>query len=344
MPSTFVVRTPPLVWAEADAVVQILEEADAPRAQAVSLVEADERRDLWQVEAYYEEAPSRAALENLGLDAAALSIEQLPDTDWVARSLEGLAPVRAGRFHVHGSHDTHLPPGGLRIEITAGTAFGTGHHATTRGCLIAADRLLKRRRPRRILDLGSGTGVLAIAAAKVSRAPALAVDIDPEAVRVTRENARLNGASELVKAAVRLPARGQRFDLILANILAGPLVDLAPEVVARLDPGGALVLSGLTVDQERQVAAAYRNRGLRLDRRLRLDGWSVLVLLRPAFPKKKGPAGVLPAGPSSCQRVEAAHRPPPHTMRRMSLRFSPMSFSSRSSSDSSWRSASAFDR
>jgi hypothetical protein len=141
-----------------------------------------------------------------------------------------------------------------------------------------------------------------------------------------------------------LPARGQRFDLILANILAGPLVDLAPEVAARLDPGGALVLSGLMVDQERQVAAAYRNRGLRLDRRLRLDGWSVLVLLRPAFPKKKGPAGVLPAGPSSCQRVEAAHRPPPHTMRRMSLRFSPMSFSSRSSSDSSWRSASAFDR
>jgi ribosomal protein L11 methyltransferase len=304
MASTFVVRTPPLVRAEADAVVRILEEADAPRAQAVSLVEADGRRDLWQVEAYYEEAPSRAALEDLGLDPAALSIEQLPDADWVARSLEGLVPVRAGRFLVHGSHDTRLPPGGIRMEITAGTAFGTGHHATTRGCLIAADRLLRRRRPRRILDLGSGTGVLAIAAAKVSRAPALAIDIDPEAVRVTRENARLNGASVLVKAALRLPARGPRFDLILANILAGPLVDLAPEVVARLDAGGALVLSGLMVAQERQVAAAYRNRGLRLDRRLRLDDWSVLVFMRPplpkmAFPKKKGPAGVLPAGPSS---------------------------------------------
>jgi len=301
---TFVVRTSPLAWAEADAVMQILEEAEAPEAQAVSLVEADERRVLWRVEAYYEVPPTPAALEELGLDAAALSIEQLPETDWVARSLENLPPVRAGRFLVHGRHDTQLPPGGLRMEITAGTAFGTGHHATTRGCLVAADRLLKRRRPRRILDLGSGTGVLAIAAAKVSRAPALAVDIDPEAVRVTRENARLNGASVLVKAAVRLPARGARFDLILANILAGPLVDLAPEVVARLDPGGALVLSGLMVDQERQVAAAYRNRGLRLASRLRLDNWSVLVFMRPAlpkktFPRKKGPAGVLPAGPSS---------------------------------------------
>lgn len=299
MASTFVVRTPPLVWAEADAVVQILEEADAPVAQAVSLVEADERRALWRVEAYYEVPPTPAMLEQLGLDAATLSIEILPDTDWVARSLEGLAPVRAGRFLVHGRHDTQLPPGGLRVEITAGTAFGTGHHATTRGCLIAADRLLKRQRPRRILDLGSGTGVLAIAAAKVSRAPALAIDIDPEAVRVTRENARLNGASALVKAAVRLPARGARFDLILANILAGPLVDLAPEVVARLAPGGALVVSGLMVDQERQVAAAYRNRGLHLDRQLRLDDWSVLVFMRSGSPKKKGPAGVLPAGPSS---------------------------------------------
>jgi len=293
MASTFIVRSPPLTRAEADELAQALGEAGEPAAGAVSVVETDERRDLWQIEAHYEKAPTRAALENLGLDAAELTIERLPDIDWVARSLEGLAPVRAGRFTVHGSHDRRLPPGGLAIEITAGTAFGTGHHASTRGCLMVADRWLKRRRPRRILDLGSGTGVLAIAAAKVARAPALAVDIDPEAVRVTRHNARLNGASDLVKAALALPAggaAGQRYDLIFANILAGPLVQLAPDLVPRLARGGALVLSGLMADQERQVAAAYRSRGLSLDRRLRLDNWSVLVFTRPAAPhKRKGP-------------------------------------------------------
>ena len=289
----FMVRSPPLAQALADELAEILSEAGEPEAGAVSVVEADERRDLWRIEAYYEEAPSRAALAGLGLETAEFSIERLPDTDWVARSLEGLAPVRAGRFLVHGSHGRNLPPGGLAIEIAAGTAFGTGHHATTRGCLLAADRWLKRRRPRRILDLGSGTGVLAIAAAKVARAPALAVDIDPEAVRVTRANARLNKAADLVKAALALPAFGvatQRHDLIFANILAGPLVRLAPDLAPRLARGGGLILSGLTIDQERQVAAAYRCRGLRLEWRLRLDSWSILVFTRPAARRKsKGP-------------------------------------------------------
>jgi ribosomal protein L11 methyltransferase len=292
---TFVVRSQPLSRVQAEALSEVLVDAGEPEAAAVSLVEADEKRDLWQVEAYYEEEPSPDAFGDLG--AAGLTIEPLPDTDWVARSLEGLAPVRAGRFLVHGRHDTQLPPGGTRLEITAGTAFGTGHHATTRGCLIAADLWLKRRRPRRILDMGSGTGVLAIAAAKVSRAPTLAVDIDAEAVRVTRDNARLNGACDLVKAALALPRTGRRFDLIFANILAGPLVDLAGDLAPRLAPGGALVLSGLMVEQERQVAAAYRNRDLRLDRRLRLDNWSILVFTRGPVPKKKGPTGVLPVGP-----------------------------------------------
>lgn len=291
----FVVRSPPLAREQAEALSEELSEAGEPQAGAVSLIEADEGRDLWRVEALYEEQPSPAALAALGPDAAVLNIEFLPDTDWVARSLEGLAPVRAGRFIVHGSHDRDLPPGGCAIEISAGTAFGTGHHATTRGCLIAADRLLKVRRPRRILDIGSGTGVLAIAAAKLARAPALAVDIDPEAVRVTRENARINGASGLVRAVQSLPARGAAAgaarccDLIFANILAGPLIELAPKLVARLEPGGALVLSGLTVVQERQVGAAYRNRGLTLDRRMRLDNWSILLFTRPG-PQRKSSA------------------------------------------------------
>jgi ribosomal protein L11 methyltransferase len=304
--ATYIVRSPPLARGKADGLCETLSDAIEPEAQAVSLIETDERRDLWRVEAYYEEAPCLAALGRLGLAPAELSIELLPETDWVARSLEGLAPVRAGRFIVHGSHDRLLPPGGCSVEISAGTAFGTGHHATTRGCLIAADRLLKRRRPRSILDLGSGTGVLAIAAAKLAHAPALAVDIDVEAVRVARDNVRLNGASNLVKAALALPAGGaaganRRFDLIFANILAGPLVELAPELVARLEPRGALVLSGLTIDQERQVAAAYRIRGLFFDRRLRLDNWSILVFLRPARAKRKGPAGHYLPGPR-CRR------------------------------------------
>ncbi len=260
-------------------------------ALAVAVNETDEARGRWETIAYFEdESGARAAETVLTLHGA---IAPLPDTDWVARSLQGLAPVTAGRFFLHGSHDRlRRRSGGIALEIDAGTAFGTGHHGTTEGCLAALDALLKRTRPRRILDLGCGTGVLAIAAARALRRKVLASDIDPEAVRVTRRNAARNNAGPLV-AAIAAPglkhagiARGAPYDLIFANILARPLVALAPGLSQSLGPGGALILSGLTLDQSRWILAAYRNRGLVPSRRMARGNWATLVLTRPAKQKR----------------------------------------------------------
>jgi ribosomal protein L11 methyltransferase len=205
--------------------------------------------------------------------------------DWVKATLEELAPVRAGRFIVHGQHDrSKVPPNKLGIEIEAALAFGTGHHGTTRGCLLLLDSVLKARRPRRVLDLGTGTGVLAIAAAKALRVKVLASDIDPLAVRVARDNARLNGTGGLVKtiAAVGLSApdfaRHGPFDLVLANILANPLRQMATPMATHLAPSGLVILSGLLPHQAQAVIAAYRARGLVLERHLVIEGWSSLLM------------------------------------------------------------------
>ena len=192
---------------------------------AVGINETDAVHGLWETVAYFaDEAGALAADAALGLHGV---IASLPDTDWVAGSLQGLAPVAAGHLFLHGSHDRQRRRGGgISLEIDAGTAFGTGHHGTTEGCLVALDALLKRTRPRRILDLGCGTGVLAIAAVRALRAKALASDIDPEAVRVTRRNAVGNNVGPLVEA---IAAPGLKhagiavcapYDLIFANILA----------------------------------------------------------------------------------------------------------------------------
>jgi ribosomal protein L11 methyltransferase len=176
----------------------------------------------------------------------------------------------------------------MPFEIDAGTAFGTGHHGTTAGCLLALDAILKRRRPERILDLGCGTGVLAIAAALAAKRKTLATDIDPEAVRVTHLNAKLNGVAPLLNG-VTAPglkhtriAHGAPYDLIFANILARPLISLAHGLKAILAPGGTLILSGLTRDQIRWVSAAYRNRGLIPSQTLLLGNWATLVFSNPA--------------------------------------------------------------
>jgi ribosomal protein L11 methyltransferase len=208
----------------------------------------------------------------------------LPEIDWVRRSLEGLSPVVAGRFYLHGAHDrAHRRSGGISLEIDAGTAFGTGHHATTMGCLLALDDILKHKAPRQILDVGCGTGVLAIATAKALRRAVLANDIDPVATSVTRLNARANDVAPLVTAITapglkhRRIAAAAPFDLIFANILALPLVTLAGGLSATLAPGGTLVLSGLTHDQEALVRAAYRNRALIPRPPRRIGNWSTLV-------------------------------------------------------------------
>jgi ribosomal protein L11 methyltransferase len=263
--------------------------------EAGAVVSLDERPDgLWSVDAYFEAGEpaeiSARLRDRLGADAfgALTGVAVLPETDWVAVGLAALKPVFAGRFVVHSSHDRgKIPPGRLAIEIDAGQAFGTGHHGTTAGCLATLDRLARSRRFDNALDLGTGSGVLAIALAKLLRRPVLATDIDPLAVRIAAENAALNNAAHLVRTVtapgVKHPAIRVRapFDLIVANILAEPLVRLAPRLSPLLAPRGTLVLSGLLPHQRERVVAAYGAQGAKLETARTFDGWSVLVLTRP---------------------------------------------------------------
>jgi ribosomal protein L11 methyltransferase len=215
-----------------------------------------------------------------------ITVEPLEAEDWVAKSLEGLPPVREGRFLVRGRHARGSEPAGIvAIDIEAGLAFGTGHHATTVGCLAAIERALARRRPRRPLDLGTGTGVLAIAIARLAKVAVVASDIDPVAVRVAAANARANGVGPWVRpfgatglADRRLSAGG--FDLVVANILARPLERLAPSIGRSLAPRATVILSGLRVPDGRRVEAAYRRQGLVLTRRDPRDGWLTLTFER----------------------------------------------------------------
>ncbi len=237
--------------------------------------------------------PDRDAIRDLIAQAAgnevagSLSFDAIAARDWVKSSLEGLVPVPAGRFVVHGSHDRgRVPPNKLAIEIEAALAFGTGHHGTTRGCLVLLDQVLCERTPKRVLDLGSGTGILAIAAAKALRRPILASDIDRRSTIVARENARLNGVGNWVDsicatgfASPRFAQSGP-FGLVLANILANPLRRLAAPMARHLAPKAYVILSGLLPHQADSVIAAYRANGLRLIRRLQLDGWTSVLMRR----------------------------------------------------------------
>ena len=253
---------------------------------------AFERPDgRWDVTVHFAEAPDQAMLRELVAGAAGEDIantiifDTVEARDWVKASLEDLVPVPAGRFVVHGQHDrARVPANKLGIEIEAALAFGTGHHGTTRGCLLLLDHVLKARRPRRVLDLGTGTGVLAIAAAKALQSAVLASDIDPPSVAVARDNARLNETGHLVTTvratgfAAPQFAKAGPFDLVLANILANPLRQLAGPMARHLAPSAFVILSGLLTHQAPGVIAAYRARGLVPLRHLRIDGWSSLLL------------------------------------------------------------------
>jgi ribosomal protein L11 methyltransferase len=252
-----------------------------------SILEEDEDAGLWRIDAFPTTDDEVEGLKQLlsGRDGLTLIVEKLADADWLAMSLSGLPPVEAGRFFVYGAHDQgRVPPNRINLKIDAGAAFGTGHHGTTVGCLEAFDDLLKREKFERVLDVGCGTGVLAIAAARTGSRIAVGTDIDGPSVRIANENAELNGADARFVHASGLNDRRVRehgpYDLVFANILAPPLVALSQDIKEALKLGGVAILSGLLRTQERRVSAAYLSRGFILERRIHHDAWSALVLRR----------------------------------------------------------------
>jgi ribosomal protein L11 methyltransferase len=287
--ATFAIGDEPTARRVVDLLTDSFDEGQA----AIAAYERSDGR--WSISVHFAEASDEASIRELVSLAAGdevargIAFDTVEAKDWVKASLEDLVPVHAGRFIVHGRHDrARVPPNKLGIEIEAALAFGTGHHGTTRGCLLLLDQVLRSRLPQRVLDLGSGTGVLAVAAAKALRRRVLASDIDPVSVEVARDNARLNGVGILVEAicatgfsAPQFTSRGP-FDLVLANILANPLRQMATPMAAHLAPSASVILSGLLPHQAQGVIASYRARGLVLRRHLLIDGWSTLLMQRAA--------------------------------------------------------------
>ena len=240
----------------------------------------------WRMETIAEAKPRaadvRAALKPFGVAA---TIDKVPQKNWVLESRKGLPPIKAGLFFIHGEHDRDKrPKRGIALEIDAGMAFGTGRHETTMGCLKALLRLKKTHKFKRILDVGTGTGILAFAAWHLYGQPVIAGDNDKDAVRVAKENAAINGLKKHVRVVASDGYKSKvirdhaPYDLVTANILANPLIALAPDLARSLARNGRAVLSGLMREQEKDVLSAHRAVGLELDFRMRLGEWSVLVL------------------------------------------------------------------
>ncbi|KQU97997.1 ribosomal protein L11 methyltransferase [Mesorhizobium sp. Root102] len=275
---------------ESISIFAALEAAFEEEGLPIAVLEVDEDKDIHEVSLYADgdiemvESRLKDILAGLSLSKP-IEREALPDIDWVAHSLEELKPVRAGRFFVHGAHDRRKRHSGeLAIEIEAGLAFGTGHHGTTAGCLEMLERVVRREHPRNALDLGTGSAVLAIAVAKLAHIPVLATDIDPVAVKVAAANVRLNHVKTLVETVTapgfHHPIFGKRapFDLIVANILARPLMRLAPQMAGHIALGGSIVLSGILERQRDAVVAAYVGQNFRHIRTLHREGWVTIHL------------------------------------------------------------------
>jgi ribosomal protein L11 methyltransferase len=258
----------------------------------------------WQVAIHFRQPPDEASLRSLvalaaGGDASRrLRIEPVAAADWVAQSLADLKPVRVGRFLVHGAHDrAKLRANDIGIEIEAALAFGTGHHGTTRGCLQALADLAKRRHLRRVLDVGTGSGILAIAAARLLRARVTASDIEARAIEAARGNARINRAASLLAfvrasgTAARAITSAAPYQLIFANILLGAVTRLAVPLRMVTAPDARIVLSGLLPSHANGALAIYRARGFVLEKRITLDGWVTLVMHRKAKPPRAGKPG-----------------------------------------------------
>ena len=257
----------------------------------------DPKNDRWRIEVFLDEPPNKDAVdaaitraaETAGIATPSFEIVAYGKRNWLAENLEAFPPLTIGRYFVYGSHyEGEVPQGKIGILVDAATAFGTGRHDSTRGCLLAFEKIAKRKAIRRPLDMGCGSGVLAMGLVKTFGCKVVAADIDPESVRVTKINARINGVGPMIKAytstGFQSPAVRKHgpYDLIAANILARPLVNMAPALCRAVAPGGRVVLAGLMREQEKMVLSAYQAQGLRLVEAIRLNEWTTLLL------KKKG--------------------------------------------------------
>ncbi len=261
-----------------------------PEPTGIGVFEMEDGSGLWEIGGYFLEPPDAAGLAVLAaaFDARPFTVSELPETDWVDKVRRELTPVEAGRFFLYGSHDAHrVPEAAVALLVDAAMAFGTGHHGTTKGCLLAFDRLLAQgARPGQVADIGCGTAVLAMAAAKTLDAVPLASDIDPVAVEVARANVRLNGLEGRVTCLEAADfdhpalAAAAPFDLVFANILKAPLLDLAPAMGGAVAPGGAAILSGLLLDQAAEIRAAYETAGFDVETEDALGDWATLTLRR----------------------------------------------------------------